>query len=127
MILELPSFVHPTDSVFKAIREMDTQKSEFLFISEDGKEISGVMTESDIIRGIARSNVAFLKQRVGDITLSIVITCESTQTLTYAVTLMKKNKIRHLPIVMGNMVVGVLGARDVLREYAIEHDFEFFV
>ncbi len=74
----------------------------------------GVISERDIVRAFARDGARLLEQRVRDLMSRDVVTCGPETSLGEAEKLMVKHRIRHLPIVDGEKIFGMLSMRDVM-------------
>jgi CBS domain-containing protein len=79
----------------------------------EGARLSGIMTERDLMRAVARG----LRDDtlVGECMTTDPDTIAPDDTIEHAATLMIHGGYRHLPVVDGNDVVGVLSIRDLVR------------
>ena len=73
----------------------------------------GVISERDLVRGFARSGAKLTGRYVRDLMTREVVTCGPDETMAVAESLMNKHRIRHLPVVDGGKLVGMLSIRDV--------------
>ena len=64
----------PKTTVAKAVAKMQREKIGALVVSGDGIEIAGIVTERDVLHGLAEHGAALLKMEVGDIMTREVIT-----------------------------------------------------
>lgn len=79
----------------------------------DGERLAGILTERDVLRAVARG----IRDDavVGDWMTSDPETIEPDETAEHAATLMVHGGFRHLPVVEGGAVVGILSIRDLMR------------
>ena len=84
----------------------------------DGK-IKGVVSERDIIRGLADQGEALLDSDVTEIMSSPVLTCTREDDAREVIREMHTHGYRHLPVVEDGKPVGIVSSRDVLR-YLVE-------
>ena len=93
----------------------------------DSSGLKGIFTERDVLR-LAGKGGDFVRRRVGEVMTEKVITVAPDDDILAAARLMQEHKIRHLPVVQGGNVVGVLGIREALRTCVErlwrEHDAE---
>jgi CBS domain-containing protein len=79
----------------------------------DGDRLAGILTERDILRAVARG----IRDDavVGDWMTTHPETIGPDETTEHAATLMMHGGFRHLPVVEGDHVVGILSIRDLMR------------
>ena len=83
----------------------------------DGQEkLVGIITERDIVRAIARGGAGVLKSTVDGHMTSRVTTCSEADTINAVMETMTAGNFRHLPVVEGGRIVGVVSNRDVVRQ-----------
>jgi CBS domain-containing protein len=80
----------------------------------DGSWVSGIFTERDVVRAAA-SGRDLTSSRVSDWMTSDPVTVEGTMEAEDAAEMMMTNGFRHLPVVEGQTLVGIVSLRDVLR------------
>ena len=107
-------------SVKKAIRMMDEKKIGALLVhcpeSNNPQDLTGILTERDIIELLSRSDEDLDNFKVKDIMSENIISVTSSQTAEEALALMIENQIRHLAVMEEDSLVGVLSMRDILKK-----------
>jgi CBS domain-containing protein len=106
--------VKPDDSVLDAIRVM-AEKNIGAVVVMQGDEMVGIMSERDyarkvIVKGRASDNTA-----VADIMTADVLTTSGAETVNECMGRMTKKKIRHLPVVEDDTVVGMISIGDLVE------------
>lgn len=88
-----------------------------VIITDQGKP-AGMFTERDVLKCWAqKEDTKYFKEiKVGDAMSTNLIVVEPEDDLCYVVTIMIKNRIRHLPVVKDTVIVGMLSIRDVVKE-----------
>ena len=86
----------------------------------DGKKLQGIVTERDIVNLVAEDGDPNTTTVEGRMTRLDLITVDTKTELSQAADLMVSNNIRHLPIVDGGNVVGIVSIRDMTRWAADE-------
>jgi CBS domain-containing protein len=81
----------------------------------DGDKVAGIMSERDVIYCLARDGAAMLDWPVDKIMTAPAITVEATMTVLGALSLMTSRRIRHLPVVEGSRLVGVVSIGDLVK------------
>ena len=109
--------VAPGATARAALRAMEENDIAFLPVLEEGKLV-GVVSERDIARGV------ILRQRtaVREIMTTQVHTVAPETKVADCVTLMHRERIRHLPVVSGGVVLGVLSVRDLMGSLIERHE-----
>ena len=77
------------------------------------KTLIGVISERDLVRGFAKNGAKLTERYVRDLMTREVVTCGPDNTMAEAESLMNKHRIRHLPVVDGGKLIGMLSIRDV--------------
>jgi CBS domain-containing protein len=80
----------------------------------DGPRLAGIFTERDVLR-LASEGPTFLELHVGDVMTRSPLTVEPDVHILDAARLMGERGVRHLPVVEGENLHGVVGIRDLLR------------
>ncbi len=74
----------------------------------------GVISERDVVRGMAKDGCKVAERRVRDLMTREVVCCDQTTTMADAEKMMYQRRVRHLPVVEAGRVVGLLSIRDVM-------------
>src|SRR5262245_56145273 len=111
--------VKPSDSVLAALRLMADKDIGFVVVV-DGVALVGVLSERDCVRRVLTAGKAPDEIPVSQIMVHDVVTIDVAHTFVDCLRLMHSHRIRHLPVMNGNMLVAVISVRDLLGE-AVEH------
>ena len=106
--------VIPDASVFEAIQEMADKRAGALLVME-GDALKGIISERDYAREVILKGRASKDTLVSEIMSSNVITVPSTLSVEASLAVMTKHRIRHLPIVDDDKVVGVVSIGDLVK------------
>ncbi len=118
--------VGPDDTAHDAARFLVEKKiGAAVVVGEDGG-IVGIVSERDIVRAYAEHEAGLAEQTVGSLMTSPVVTCSPDATIADAAQLMDSHHIRHLPVVDGTRLIGVVSIRDIVsrRLLVLETDVE---
>jgi CBS domain-containing protein len=105
--------VNPKTSVAEAANLMTRFKIGCLIIKSNSKP-DGLITESDIIRKVVSKDLKASEITIGEIMSKNLISINPGSELNEAARIMAKSKIRRLPVVDENVLVGILTSSDVL-------------
>jgi CBS domain-containing protein len=103
--------VDPATSIGDAASQMADRNVGSVVVLE-GERLVGILTERDILRAFAGALAR--ETPVGERMTRDPETCEATESLEHAAVLMLHGGFRHLPIVEGERVIGMLSLRDVV-------------
>jgi CBS domain-containing protein len=92
-------------------------------VSTDGSTLTGIASERDIVRKLD-GNDAALDASVAEIMTSNVVTCSPDSTLDEVRAIMTDGRFRHLPVVDGDRVVGVVSIGDIVKNHIDQLQFE---
>lgn len=114
----------PDWTVLQAVQKLTEIGVGALVVSTDGRRITGIISERDVMRQIASGGTATLDKRVDEVMVSKVITCTRSDTVTHLMTVMTEKRIRHLPVVDDGLMVGIVSIGDVVKRRIEETEFE---
>jgi len=118
-IMHSPVSIEDKVSLKEAAKTMSEKKVGSLIIIHD-KKIVGIITENDII-----TNIQHLESSVSKVMSKNVITIDSQENISNAAIIMGKNKIKRLPVLKKDAIVGIITATDLLAN-SEEIDEPFF-
>lgn len=99
----------------QAAKELNLRKVGALVIVDEEGKVSGLLSERDIIREIARRGAACLGDRVGAAMTRTIITAEPTETVDEGLARMTDRRIRHLPVMENGRLVGIISIGDLVK------------
>ncbi len=106
--------VRQDDPVFNAIELMAEKDCGALVVLDDQDQLAGVISERDYARKIILERKASIDTPVSEIMTADVVTVGEQHTLDECLAAMGHHNIRHLPVVQGRKVVGVLGIGELV-------------
>ncbi|MEM0230871.1 MAG: CBS domain-containing protein [Candidatus Woesearchaeota archaeon] len=109
-----PITVSPETSICDCARIMKQKHVGGLLITE-GKKLRGIITEQDIVRKAVAQNIDCSKVPVKKLMVKKLITIGPEADIYNALIKMRDNNIRHLPIVDGQNIIGLLTIKDILK------------
>ena len=115
--------IHPDQTVASAVREMKQRSVGALVVSRDRTHLVGIVSERDVVRALADDR-AVLDRRVAEIMTEQVVTCTPEQTVTDAMALMTHRRHRHLPVLEGDEVAGIVSIGDLVKARLDELELE---
>jgi CBS domain-containing protein len=119
-VLQVP----PDMSIERVAQRMRERRVGAFVVSEDGERLDGLITERDIVLGMARRGGAVVHLRATDLMQHSVVTCAPSDSIRSAMTLMTQNRVRHLPVVEGGRLRGIVSIGDVIKSFVDDSDLE---
>ena len=114
--------IRPDASVYDALKLMADREVGALLVLDGGKLV-GIISERDYARKVILKGKSSLETPVSDIMTSKVICVRPEQTIEECMALMTDKHVRHLPVVVGDEVVGVISIGDLVKAVIAEKDF----
>jgi len=113
--------VRPDDTVYEALEALAGYEAGALMVMDQGRLV-GVFSERDYTRKIALQGRNSRTAQVRDIMTSQVITVGPKTGTRECMALMSEKRIRHLPVLDGNVVLGMISIRDLMDDIIEEHE-----
>ena len=106
--------VRPDESVQVAIARMLEEGVGSVAVCDDN-QLVGMFTERDVLRLAGQDGGGFEDTKVAEVMTRTLVTAAPDDDVLAAAQMMGEKRIRHLPVVEGDNVLGMIGIRDVLR------------
>ncbi|MDF1584939.1 CBS domain-containing protein [Marinimicrococcus flavescens] len=109
-----------------ALHRLALERIGALVVSEDGSHLDGILSERDVIQALARHGVDILEpgRRVSEIMTRAVQTCAPDDSVKELMERMTRLRIRHLPVLDGGMIAGIVSIGDVVKNRLDEVSLE---
>jgi len=85
-----------------------------IILEKDGS-VCGIASERDVVRQIAQQGKDALDNPISSCMTRKVISCQPDNTIDEVMGIMTKNKFRHIPVMEGNSLVGIISIGDVVK------------
>jgi CBS domain-containing protein len=107
--------IRPSASIQSLVEGLARERIGAMVVSEDGQAIQGVISERDVVRGLADRGAAVLQLSVHDLMTRQVVTCAPGDTVKQVMASMTRGRMRHLPVVDDGRLVGIISIGDVVK------------
>ena len=114
--------VTPDDTVFDAIKVLAEKGVGALIVMEKGK-LAGILSERDYTRKVALLGKNSKEVKVREIMTANVLKVSPKTRTRECMAIMSEKNIRHLPVVDGDTVVGMLSIRDLMNDIIKDHEY----
>jgi CBS domain-containing protein len=116
--------VRPEHAVSDAAALMSAKKVGVALVCDGKGRLHGVISERDIVNGITQFGKGLLDMPVRNIMTSPVVTCTPADTAKGILEVMTKRRIRHLPVVDGDDILGIVSIGDAVNYRLNEAEME---
>lgn len=113
----------PSDSLESTIRALDSKRVGALVVCE-GDRVVGILSERDLVRAVARDGSGALNRPISHYMTGEVIFADPTETVDALMERMTDRRIRHLPVLQDQRLIGVVSIGDLVKFKIAEATFE---
>ena len=114
----------PGETVGATVRLLNVRRIGAVLVRDSAGNLAGLVSERDIIRAIAVNGERALEMLVRDVMTSEVVTCRPTDTISEVMKVMTVRRFRHLPVVEGGELKGIISIGDVVKHRLEESEME---
>ena len=111
-------------TVETAIRMLKLEGIGALVVSDDGSKILGILSERDVVRALVDHGGDLLTMPVSKLMTRTVKTCSPDANIHELMSEMTHGRIRHLPVVEGGKLYGIISIGDVVKNRLEELEME---
>ena len=118
--------IRPDATIATAVHRMALERIGALVVSEDGASIAGILSERDLIQGLAEDGAAVLApdRHVRDLMTKGVRTCRLDDPVKGVMAEMTRHRFRHMPVVEAGRLVGIVSIGDIVKARLAELETE---
>jgi len=114
----------PQTPISTIVRMLKLEGIGAIVVSEDEEHIQGIISERDIVRALVDHGDRVLEMRVADLMTHTVKTCGPDDNIRDVMKAMTGSRIRHLPVVRGGKLCGIISIGDVVKNRLQELEME---
>jgi len=86
--------------------------------------IEGILSERDVVRVLGERGASVLEEPVSAVMTHKVVSCKQSDTVSAIMEMMTRGKFRHLPVLDGERVVGLISIGDIVKWRVQEYEHE---
>lgn len=105
----------PSALVSEAVALLGDSRIGTVVVSSDGRHAEGIVSERDIVRELGRRGAEVLSLPLSSIMTSRIVTCRATDTARRVAEQMTEGRFRHMPVVEGGEMIGLVSIGDVVK------------
>ncbi|MEE9605354.1 MAG: CBS domain-containing protein [Candidatus Scalindua sp.] len=114
--------IAPQDSVYRALEVMAEKNIGALVVVEDEKVV-GIFSEREYARNVILKGKSSKNTSVSDLMNSKVCYVRPEQTLDECMVLFTEKRTRHLPVLEGEKLIGIVSIGDAVKQYVADKEF----
>ena len=107
--------IHSGETVAQAVEILSRKKFGALVVSTDGKTVSGIISERDIVRELGARGPACLSDAVEAVMTKEIISCAADETSDDVLAKMTQGRFRHMPVMEEAKMIGLISIGDVVK------------
>lgn len=118
--------IPPGSTVAAAAALLSSKRIGAVIVSPDGRQVAGIVSERDIVRELGRRGATCLSETVDTIMTARIVGCRRDDRANEVLQKMTDGRFRHMPVMEGEVMVGMISIGDVVKarlaELAMEKD-----
>jgi len=114
----------PDTSLYSVIWDLKLKRIGAFVVSQDGSIVLGLVSERDIVHGLAEHGAKLLALPVAQVMTSPVVTCTPEDNGTAVMARMTRYRVRHLPVIEDGKLAGIVSIGDVIKYRLDELEME---
>lgn len=107
--------IAPTATVSEAVALLSSKRIGAVIVSKDGRKADGILSERDIVRELGKRGPAVLTELVSSIMTAKIISCGKADQTDAVLQKMTDGRFRHMPVIDGGEMVGLISIGDVVK------------
>ncbi|NNC81536.1 MAG: CBS domain-containing protein [Acidimicrobiales bacterium] len=115
--------VRPEDTVANVVATLAQHRVGALVVSADGETIAGIISERDVVRGLAEG-VEVMQKQTSELMTSNVVTCTPEATTEELMATMTEHRFRHMPVTVDGKLAGIVSIGDIVNARVTELEIE---
>ncbi len=114
----------PTQTVGQVCSKLAEMRVGAIVMTDESRHVIGIISERDIVRVIAAHGPEVLKEQAGRFMTRAVVTCTHDDTIDELMDTMTRGRFRHVPVLEGGRLAGIVSIGDVVKHRMAEIERE---
>jgi CBS domain-containing protein len=116
--------VEPTATVAQVVELLADRRIGAALVMDRAEQLLGIVSERDIVRCLAANGARTLEMTAGQLMTRALKVAQPETTVAEAMTMMTVGRFRHIPVIDGGRLVGVVSIGDVVKARIMEQEDE---
>lgn len=113
-----------SSSIADAVAQLREKRLGALVVCDQVRTIAGILSERDVIRGLAEHGDAVMQMTVADLMTTPVSTCAPADSVASVMQSMTDGRFRHQPVLVDGQLAGIISIGDVVKRRLAEMEHE---
>ncbi len=118
------SAVAPTATVADVVKELAARRIGAVLVMDNADQLLGIVSERDIVASLDANGATTLEMTAGQLMTRAVTTASPHISVSEAMTMMTAGRFRHLPVVEGGVLLGIISIGDVVKARITQQEHE---
>ncbi|HEY6981409.1 CBS domain-containing protein [Reyranella sp.] len=115
--------VTPRTTAAQVAEQLSTRRVGSVLVLREN-EVVGIVSERDLVRGMAQHGAAALEMEAREIMTTDVVSCDPDDTIEQVMAIMTRGRFRHLPVIRHGELLGLVSIGDVVKARLTETQVE---
>ena len=116
--------IRPDATIGDLVHGLREERIGAMVVSEDGTSVLGIISERDVVRGLADRGPRIIEATVAELMTRDVVSCTPRDTVKQVMAQMTKRRIRHIPVLADGALSGIVSIGDVVKNRLEEIETE---
>jgi len=116
--------IHPDATIERAVGVLRQRGIGALVVSDDGENVTGILSERDIVDALGRYGSELLAVSVAEVMTCPVVTCAPEDSVAELMAEMTSRRIRHFPVVEDGRLIGIVSIGDLVKNRLDQIEYE---
>lgn len=116
--------IEPDERMATAVHRLASHQIGALVVTRDGDHVEGILAEREVVRGLSKHGGPVLDMRVSALMSKSVPLCSPEDSVKHVMGEMTRTRNRHLPVVVGGRLAGLVSLGDVVKNRVEEMEME---
>ncbi|MDX2289552.1 MAG: CBS domain-containing protein [Hyphomicrobiaceae bacterium] len=114
----------PDTTLQEIATQLAAKKIGAIVVVDDDECVVGIVSERDLIRAVALSGEGVLRAPAANVMTRAVVSCTEGQTIDDLMAVMTRGRFRHVPVIEGGKLTGIVSIGDVVKHHIAEVEME---
>jgi CBS domain-containing protein len=116
--------IGPDATVEMLVQGLRDERIGAMVVTENGRSVLGIISERDVVRGLAERGPKILEVPVANLMTRHVVSCTPADTVKQVMAVMTQRRVRHVPVVTDGVLSGIISIGDVVKNRLEEMEME---